>query len=200
MSILPILLADSAILSDSFNRVDSATTLGNAETGQIWTPSPGSTWGVITNQAYCVNDGSGSNCAANAGVADFKLSCKLIGSFFTNRSSPQVVFRYLDTNNFLCVVSAGSGASLDVIKNDATVISTLTSTPLTWVDGQVYNLVIRCIGNQITVFLDGVQKISYTLAGGDTKYAAYTKVGMRLTKSGTPTILARWDDLIVESV
>jgi len=58
------------VVSDAFNRADSTTTMGNADSGQTWVPNRG-TWGISSNRAYCVNSAVGQcSTVIDSGLAD----------------------------------------------------------------------------------------------------------------------------------
>jgi hypothetical protein len=57
------------LVSDTFNRANSAGSLGTADSGQAWTADRG-TWGINGNQAYCSADDSGINVATLPASAD----------------------------------------------------------------------------------------------------------------------------------
>ncbi|WP_308636109.1 hypothetical protein [Paenibacillus silvisoli] len=185
------------LISDTFSGGDSTTTLGASYTSDF------GTWGVISGKAYCVSDASGAIVSREAGAVNYRLSFKVSGSYgSTNRSNPLIIFRRLDASNFLQVGANAANTSLEIQKRDAGAFSSVVTTPLVFTNGQEYSVSIVCNDVQITVSIDGVQRLTHTLAGGNTKYAGatYTKVGMRFDKAGTPVTPARWDDLIVESL
>ncbi|MET9876579.1 hypothetical protein ABZZ36_18420 [Actinacidiphila glaucinigra] len=47
-------VADTNDVSDSFNRANSTTSMGTADSGQAWAPIT-NTWGIQTNRAYAIN-------------------------------------------------------------------------------------------------------------------------------------------------
>lgn len=183
---------------DSFNRTNSSTTLGVADTGQSWSALTG-TWGINSNRAYNVSDANGEVSTIDAGVSNFTLSAILNGqTSATNQRFFNIVFHGLDSLNFL--FTRISINDVQLYKNVAGVLTLLASTAITAVDNTDYLFKVVCSGNSVDVYVDGVLKISHTLAGGDTAFAAYTKSGLRLTKTGAPTGTARADNFIVQSL
>lgn len=196
--LLTLLQKKKAILQDSFNRADSVTTMGNANSGQSWVPLSG-TWGISGNRAYNVSDVSGEIILIESGKSDYVLS--IITNGQTVSASVQrlfnVVFRANDSLNFL--MTRVTNGAVALFKNIAGTLTQIASNVFTDTDNVDINFRIQCVGNQVTIYVNGVQKISYTLTGGETVLAGYTKVGLRLTKTGAPTGAARADDLIVEA-
>ncbi len=187
----------AAVVTDTFTRADNALTLGSAESGQAWTAVAG-TWGISSNKAYCVGDMDTETAVLESGIADGIVDCTVSGTLAsgTDFRIPHVLVRYLDANNFLRVFYGAGNVKLQ--KSDGGVTSDLAVTALAALDGTDYAIRIAMVGNSVKVYVDGTERISYTLAGGDTKYNAYTKVGMRLRKSGSPATAARWDNLAVQ--
>lgn len=181
---------------DSFNRTDSAASLGVADTGQSWSALSG-TWGISSNRAYNVSDVNGEVATIDAGVANFTLSAILNGqTSATHQRFFNIVFHGLDSLNFL--FTRISINDVQLYKNVAGVLTSLASVAIVAVDNTDYLFKVVCSGNSIDIYVDGVLKISHTLAGGDTAFAAYTKAGLRLTKGGTPVGTARADEFIVQ--
>ena len=179
------------VAEDTFTRADSALTLGSAETGQAWTPVSG-TWGISSNRAYNVSDTSGQIATIPGGAADGIVDCTLRGDMTgAAYSIPQVIARYNDANNFLYAQLYNGNAAL--VKVDGGALSSLASAVTPTVDSTDYALRLVMVGNSVRVYKDNTEVISHTLSGGDTKYAAYTTLGFRFEKSGSPTADARWD-------
>lgn len=186
------------IVRDRFNRADSAVALGSAETGQAWTANTG-TWGISSNRAYSASDAEGDLATLDSGLVDGKFESIVNGSNdMVNYRVPRLVFRgNSDASEWLGVSLFGT--TLYLTKLDGALIETLASLVVNPADATDYLLRAECSGNQVDVYQDGVLRIQHTLAGGDTKYAGagYTRVGLRLSKGGTPTAAARWDNLRV---
>ena len=185
-------------VSDSFNRGNSTTTMGTADTGQAWGYFVG-TWGISSNRAYCVSDANARGARISTGLLNAKVQCGMYGeinSLVTNRV-PNLIFHYGDSNNFLYARVFNGNAEL--YKYDGGAASLLASAVQAMADGVEYTLTAAFMENNINIAVDGVSLIDHVLAGGDTKYAAYASVGFWLEKTGSPTIAARWDNLIVEA-
>jgi hypothetical protein len=183
-------------IKDNFNESDSATTMGKTDSGQSWIPKTG-TWGISTNKAYSVTDAVGDLVLVDSGITDPVIQCTLNGTLnsVVNFRVPQLGFRGLDSSNFLLADMVNGTVRL--LKFDGGVFTTLTTTATTTSDNTDYQVCIVCNNLSITIYVNGVSKITYTLAGGDTKYVEYTKMGFRLAKGGAPATAARWDALLV---
>jgi hypothetical protein len=92
---------------DSFNRADSATTLGNADTGQAWTILNG-IFGISSNQAYIVSGSGDLAAVVNPALSDGTLghTLSLLGSTI------RLIFRSSDTSNYFNFQASSSGYSL----------------------------------------------------------------------------------------
>ena len=177
---------------DPFTRGDSALTLGNG-----WADPLQGTFGIASNRAYSVTDANGDLVLRETGLSDFVLSCIVNGDLDVAADSrvPQVQFRALDANNKLGADLVGGAARL--LKTDGGVTSVLTTWATATADSTDYVLEVVCNGNSVSIKKNGTALTpAYTLAGGDTKYAAYTQAGIRLGKTGSPAVAARWDNWI----
>jgi hypothetical protein len=171
----------ATIVSDSFNRADSATTLGNAETGQTWSysNSVSNPWGISSNQAYLV---SGTNAFAfvDSGKADVEISATFPVSP-TSSTVHNIIARYTDTNNHYMFQNNGSNILFyKRVSGTYTQLGTVANTP------QANDVMkVSLIGSTITLFINGVQKAQWT----DSTYTTQTKHGLQ---AGTNA--CRFDD------
>lgn len=175
--------AKRTIVLDRFNRADSSTSLGNADTGQTWTATP-NPWGITSNQAYSVNTSTTDLVFIDAGVSDAKVSTKI--TFSVNEG---VMFRYTDSNNQF--FSRISSTGLGLFRNNAGTPTSLGSYSFSPVVGNVYSVMVICSNSSIRVFLDGVERITVT----DTFNQTATKYGLRASTSTA----GRFDDFYVEA-
>lgn len=89
---------NKTIVYDSFNRVDSASSLGVADTGQAWNVISG-TWGIDGGKAYCAVTESiigSNNVVINTGISDGILTVKLPS---VAKGAERVTFRWYDNLN-----------------------------------------------------------------------------------------------------
>ena len=197
-----LLLGGPAILvRDSFNRPDSATTLGSADSGQAWTPAVG-TWGISSDQAYLASATAQAVAVIDAGRANLKLTCTATPSPTASRGDLGVVIRYIDSNNYLLVAfhAIGSTAPIQLYKRDAGAfvsLAALAAPDLT--NGVPYGVTITAWGPSIAISLSNGYTLSYTLLGADaTKYGTPTLVGLRVNDGvGVDDGGSRFDNLKV---
>lgn len=91
---------NKTIVYDSFNRVDSASSLGVADTGQAWNVF-GGIWGIDGGKAYCaVTEGYNNNVVINTDISDGILTVKLPS---VAKGAERVNFRWRSTTNRLSV-------------------------------------------------------------------------------------------------
>jgi len=86
----------TTIVSDAFNRADSTTTMGNADTGQTWVPNSG-TWGITSNQADHIVNTSQNTTIVDSGVSD----CTVQVTFPSLQDGGICVRSTDDNNNFI---------------------------------------------------------------------------------------------------
>lgn len=143
-----------AVAVDSFNRVNNTTTLGSADTGQVWQPVAG-TWGVYNNYARVyTSSGANDRVVLDAGAADVRVTARLVGS---GANQARLIVRALDDANELYVGEAG-GSTCILGKRSAGVLTTLADTGVTLAAGDLISVVM--IGTAITVYINGVQRAS----------------------------------------
>lgn len=182
---------------DGFNRDNNAISIGKADTGQTWTVNTGA-WGISSNKAYCVSDTNGDIASIETLVTEQIVECTLSGQLNdANTRIPNVLFRMLDTSNYL--MTRVTSGLCQLYKADGGVISQLASTAQVMNDNTGFTVSVVCSGMLVVVKINEVEKISHILSGGDIKYTDYTLAGFRLTKSGSPTIVARWDNFVVRT-
>ncbi len=140
------------VVSDTFNRANSATSLGNTDSGQVWTATKG-TFGISGNQAY-ISGGCPAPAYAvvNAGITDATIQVTLS----TNTQDVRIPFRYVDLNNMYWLESAGGSYVLNKYSNGVRTqpASTIGATPA---NGDLINIVF--IVANITVYVNEVPRI-----------------------------------------
>lgn len=195
---LPLLRATipKVLLSDTFNRADSALTLGNAETGQAWTAEVG-TWGVSSGQAYSASDAGGDRVSADVGTQNIDASLDVVGQVNTNLRFHELLF-----------MSSGAGAYwrfrlinsfAEILKFDGATQTSVASIAHTSTDDVVYRLRIVQRDDCIVASVNGVTVLGYTLSAAEQAAYTGTRVGIRLGKSGAPSSAARGDNLLVRA-
>ena len=102
------LAASVAAITDSFNRADSATSLGNTDTGQTWQQVGTGIVGIIGGTAYRATNYA--IAVVDFGQADMMVSHKLItlGDYFCGHLA-----RYVDANNYYELQGSSAGGGLE---------------------------------------------------------------------------------------
>lgn len=156
--------ASSPLVSDTFDRADNATTLGNAETGQTWLYT--GVWGIDTNAAE-MQSGSGTvlHSYVESGISDGTVSVKFLELNNENR----LVFRLQDATNYLTVHARASDYAIKkVVSGTTTTLQTIAQQP---VAGDIVKVELN--GSTVKVFVNGVEIASRT----ETTFQAATKHG-----------------------
>lgn len=163
-------------VSDSFDRADSASTLGSADVGGAWTAWAG-TWGISSNKGYLVTTTDDARAYLDGLVPDGTLTVDITQS--ATRCFAGVSLRGVDANNELLVRYKSTTNDLLLSKRVSSVVSTLTNVNPAWPAGTTKTLKVVCKGTLIQVYLGGVLEISYTLTGGDAStFTTPTLIGM----------------------
>lgn len=173
------------IASDTFNRADNASSLGNAETGQTWTALEG-TWGVASNQAYC------PGVAVTNHVATIETNtpdCRVRGALAQKTASPRLLVRVIDAGN--CILIQPLTSTYGVYRMTANATTQIGSVPITPQAGDTVELVLQ--GSSISVYVNGI----YRLTVSETQGVTATKHGLGVYSNGAA---ARWDNFIVEEL
>jgi hypothetical protein len=176
----------TVIVQDSFNRANSTTSMGVADTGQTWQYFSANSWGISSNQAYCSTGVVNNSCFVDIGVSgDTKTSVKInvieqYSALAVRRNSNP------STNEFYGV--RYNNGSLQVVKVSAGGTSTIGSGSVTMVNGDT--LTVECIGTSIKAYVNGVLIVTVT----DSSYTNNTGYGLYLTNRTT----TRFDDFIIE--
>lgn len=171
------------LVSDTFNRADSNTSLGNADTGQAWVALAG-TWGISGNAAYSVSGVEYRNAAIDCGVSDGIIKVK----FSITSRYQRLDFRVTDKDNLLSVSTETSSYLLRKrVSGSWTALGTYSATPA---NGDVIEVTLT--GSNISVKINGTERLSATESFNQT----VTKHGLGYHAGGGGD--ARWDDFSVE--
>lgn len=172
------------IVSDTFTRADSTTTLGNAETGQAWSALAG-TWGISSNTAYTTTTTAPGSAVVDSGVSNCIIKAKIA----TQQGGAYVAFRAVNATNFLFFGNNG-GTAYKLYKLVANILTEVGSYAQAPQNGD--SIKITAIGNTITCYVNDIQLIQATIADLNTA----TKHGFCSYNATN----ARWDDFSVEAV
>lgn len=174
--------SSGVIVYDTFTRVDSSSTMGNAETGQPWSPIS-STWGISSNQAYIPSPADGLATYVNAGFSNVTFICDMLWE----DAGDGVMLRALGSaanDGFLFYLHSNQSAQLLVPGFG----SSLFNVAQTVVAGTTYQMKVILSGSSISCYVDGVLKSTVSSATQSTA----TRFGLR---SGGTTAAKRWDNL-----
>jgi hypothetical protein len=139
-----VLSVSKVIALDSFNRAN-APTLGNAETGQTWQSLSG-TLKIVSNQVVA------TSVSKDISVIDTGLSDCIVSDTMVSRCGG-VVFRAVDVNNCLYVLSNEVNYNLYKVKNGA-----ITSLGIYKQGVETYNndkILVKLNGTAIQVYMNG---------------------------------------------
>lgn len=152
-------------VSDTFTRADSTTTLGNAETGPVWTVIS-STWGISGNKAYCTNTSGVRHVVLDSGKSNCEVSVDINPSTYAG-----LVFRATDGNNLYAAVIGTTALNLYKVALGATT----TAGSYTFTPGSLHNVKAVLNGDNVDIYLDNIKRISTV----DSFNNAATKHGLR---------------------
>lgn len=176
------------VVYDSFNRPDSPTNMGAADTGQVWNPMNG-TWGVVSGLAARSTTSATSTkqmlTVVESGLAD----CEVTVVNKTVSTENRLAFRCVDPDNHYHVkVQPGKYELRKVVGGTMTSLGNYTYTA---VDGDIINVVLN--GQSITVFINDVQAMTVN----DSSFLTATKHGLGTYGNVT---LERYDNFKVEAL
>lgn len=188
------MLASPVVAEDIFNRADSATTLGYAPSGQVWT-APQGTWSISSNEGYSVSDATNDMVILDTRSKNIDLTILTKGQAVqTHTRMAGVVFRATNINNNLRVgFSAAPGTPLTLSKISGGTVTVLASSANTvWGNDTYYEIRTVVSGASIVVYVNNTAAITHTLSGADfADFGTQTNAGMRLIKVGAPSVEAR---------
>ena len=168
------------IVMDRFNRPDSATTLGTAESGQPWIHVSGK-FGISNGQAYGPDTTTGvvTTAYVDSGVADnYTLAATM-----TVEGNGGIAYRVIDNGNYFLATTSG------LYRMTGGVNSLLVSyTSL--VSGDRVSVVVA--GPNMIVYRNGNVQLT---AINDTSFQTATGVGLGVYTAG----VTKWDDLVMTS-
>jgi lysophospholipase L1-like esterase len=177
-------------VTDNFDRADSATTLGSAQTGQVWTASRG-TWGITGNAAYSATAVDDDLASIETTWTNHRVTVNIPVPSGVSAASPGITARFADTNNHYMAVmgflSGGTAPTVKLYKKVAGGYTQLGTTVTLPNQTGTAKFALSAFGTTITVFVNDVaviRKIDGALTAG-------TKVGLR---QGGVTA-CRWNDL-----
>lgn len=141
------------LLTDTFSRADSTTSLGVADTGQTWMPltANGMVWGIADGDAYQSAAGSGF-MVVDVGQMDVRVEA-IVGALGVGPSSG-IGLWVTDENNGVYLVVTPSGYTL-ARRSGGVNTNIATAVGVTPANGD--NFAIEAEGTVIRAFVSGVQ-------------------------------------------
>lgn len=165
-------------VTDSFNRADNSSSIGNADSGETWTVwgGGGVSFGITSNTAYQPTNGSGTNVDVgtyiDGGTVARTIQVTITTAQTGNSVGAGLTFRHEDVNNhFLFMFYRSGGGSLfwflqKVVVGANTTIANASASAITG------TLKVVDTGSNIKVYIDGVQ---VGTGGGYSETALNTK-------------------------
>jgi hypothetical protein len=186
----------AVLVSDSFNRANSTTTLGTTDsyaggTAKTWALFGLGAYGINNNQAYASTaPGSGRNVAyVDAGVSDGSVSC-VISNITQSSEFPKLCFRIQNEANMLYVEYEWNSGQIDLRKYVGGTSTLIGQYSGTFIVGATLKIVTN--GSSITVYLNGTQIITAT----DTFNQTQTRWGICSYNYPNP----RFDNFVVSDL
>lgn len=175
------------VMTDTFTHADSATSMGTATSGQAWQTD--GVYGISGNQGYHVSGFAAAAWIMGATPATFAEVDIVYPSTSTTES---LITRLVDANNYLHAIITDTQILL--YKKDSGSYTQLGSAvSATHTSGTTYRLRVAISGSTVTVYQDGVSKITYSLTSPEqAKFLASNAVGVGMRSS---TTTARYDNL-----
>lgn len=195
-------------LWDTFDRANSTSTLGSADTGQAWTARSG-TWGVSSNRGYLVTTSPEASYIATVDPGLTNLIASGTVTFGSTRVNSGLLLKYIDTSNHIIVNFYRPNSAdppdftIQVCNSGTYTVRRAFYSPSFYTLGATHAFRVLVRGDYILAECQG-RPIQYTLTGTEsTKFAAQTPIGFRSFR-GTNVYADdggfRIDDLAVEAI
>lgn len=189
------------LISDNFDRANSTTALGTAQTGQTWPPInalgadlPKGQWGISSNRAYSVTNGDGDFTVFDSTATNTEVSVRIYG--LATKFWPGLIARGVDKNVHYIVEITGQNG--EMILGGATQLD--SAPPGTYHNGDLLTFRTEIVsgGTKTTVLVNGNVVMEGT--DDDTNRPTGTFYGIRHGVEGTPTNTIRFDDFTLKSI
>lgn len=142
------------VARDSFTRADSATVLGNADTGQTW-EILGGTWGITGNKAYESTTTASDRYAVVPTVANGSVSADVV---WKTGGKIGLVCRAANNTNFIFGYINGN-TQVTLAKVVTSTFTGLGNAAFTPVDGTTYKMEIQYVGTSVSLYVNGTKMI-----------------------------------------
>lgn len=171
------------VVTDSFDRADSAVSLGTSDSDHAWTAHSG-TWGISSNAGYRAADAGGNNdCATVDSAVD---DCTVVVTASVVADEWRMCARLTDFNNTLVVQCAAGTWTL--YRKEGGVFNSIGSWAGTQTNGDIGQL--RLSGASVVFVHNGTDRITATEAFN----ATATRHGLAAGNGG---LTGRWEDFSV---
>ena len=175
------------VVTDSFNRADNASSLGTADSGQVWSALVG-TWGISSNTAIRVSGAGTGYVVTESGIADAIIQAKLSPTDAAQTFLAGLIFRVQSTNNVWGFYIRPNLGLAILFKLVAGVLTTTDTVSYTRSAASVLKVI--CAGTTIDCYVNEVRVIHAT---GRTDFQTATQHG--LYANAVP--VATWNDFAV---
>lgn len=162
------------LVYDSFNRADSDTTIGNAESGQPWQIINGGALGIYSGFVYIVSDNDGV-AVIDSGTINADIQLRMI----LNTAFSGIIFRAYDFSTFFRFSTDATMSSYQLWSSVSGSLTQLLNLSVTPTDGDI--LRVKAAGSSLTFYVNGSQVGTYTdssIAG--TKHGMYLSSGSQV--------------------
>lgn len=165
------LFTTGRVVYDNFDRANSPSSLGAADSGEAWQVISGA-WGITGGKAYETNTSGGDRVAVVDGKTGTGFTVSVDVTWQTGGSAG-LSFRVGDSSNrYYFIINGSGGLSLGKIVAGSN--TSLGGASLGAVSGSTYTLSVTYAGDAITARVNGVQRI----AASSSDLAMNTKHGM----------------------
>lgn len=188
---------DLGRLADTYDRADSAVSLGNSEGPgtPAWAAQAG-TWGISSLKAYLASaTATASAVLTSTGLVDGIVQSDITLSPTPNRALTGLIFRDVDNNNYL-VYQLTKTATVDGIalykRSGGTFTLLASQGGLGFVNGSTYIARAEFYGGTIRMYVNGVLRLTHILSapdlatyGNNLKYGIFKDVGAAVDDGGS---------------
>ena len=178
------------LLSDTFTRADSGT-LGTAESGQTWWTS--GACGIVSGKAKFTS-GTNAVALADSSLTDGTFTVTIVAG--SGAVDAALVFRSdsAGTAFWFAQLYDGTSPGLRLAKTGGSPTGEALDSTLAITHGATYVIQVIADAASITVKVNGVTRITYTMSGADLAAFTGTYAGIRMA---TSDITSTFDDLSV---
>lgn len=168
------------VAGDTFTRAD-ASGLGTAPSGQTWSALT-ATFNIDSGKVRAAA-ATNTRATLDAGISDYEISLDI--DMVAGAPQAWIMFRYAGSSSYLRFGLNGNSAALQTVNPTVSTIVTQTVTVGS------HRLRARCVGDQITIWIDDIEWTTVTESLGETS----TIIGLQANSD-----LVTMDNLLVERI